>query len=72
MPDRALYVSTPEVIVPTISERESNARRVVAQGAGEMVLPTYASGKRKKVDSAELAAKARKVLSTHTKKMPGV
>jgi UDP:flavonoid glycosyltransferase YjiC (YdhE family) len=53
------------VIVPTYSERESNARRVVAQGAAEMVLPTSdASGKKKKVQVAELAEKARKVLST--------
>jgi UDP:flavonoid glycosyltransferase YjiC (YdhE family) len=60
-----LYAGTPEVIIPTMSERESNARRVVEQGAGEIVLPTSdASGKRKKVGSAELAAKVRKVLST--------
>jgi MGT family glycosyltransferase len=60
-----LYAGTPEVIIPTMSERESNARRVVAQGAAEMVLPTSdALGKNKKVDSAELAAKVRKVLST--------
>lgn len=60
-----LYAGTPEVIIPTFSERESNARRVLEQGAGEIVLPTSdASGKNKKVDSAELAAKVRKVLST--------
>jgi UDP:flavonoid glycosyltransferase YjiC (YdhE family) len=60
-----LYAGTPEVIIPTFSERESNARRVAAQGAGEVVLPTSdASGKKKKVDSAELAAKVQKVLTT--------
>ena len=60
-----LYAGTPEVIIPTMSERESNARRVVAQGAGEIVMPSSdPSGKRKKVDSADLAAKVRKVLST--------
>jgi MGT family glycosyltransferase len=64
-----LYVGTPEVIIPTASERESNARRVVEQGAGEIVLPTSdVSGKRKKVDSAELSAKVRKVLSTSSYK----
>jgi UDP:flavonoid glycosyltransferase YjiC (YdhE family) len=57
-----LYVGTPEVIIPTASERESNARRVAAQGAGEIVLPTL--GIKKKADSAELAAKVHKVLST--------
>jgi UDP:flavonoid glycosyltransferase YjiC (YdhE family) len=60
-----LYMGTPAVIVPTYSERECNARRVIAQGAGEMVLPTYeASGKKRKIDSVELAAKVRKVWST--------
>jgi UDP:flavonoid glycosyltransferase YjiC (YdhE family) len=60
-----LYAGVPQVIIPTFSERESNARRVLQQGAGEIVLPTSsASGKEKKVDSEELAAKVRKVLST--------
>jgi UDP:flavonoid glycosyltransferase YjiC (YdhE family) len=60
-----VYVGTPEVIIPTTIERESNARRIVEQGAGEMVLPASdSSGKRKKVDSAELSAKVRKVLAT--------
>jgi UDP:flavonoid glycosyltransferase YjiC (YdhE family) len=58
-------MGTPAVIIPTYSERESNARRVVEQGAGELVLPSSdASGKKKKVDTAELSAKVRKVLST--------
>ncbi len=60
-----LFAGTPAVIIPTFSERESNARRVVAQGAAEMVLPAFeASRKKMKVDAAELAGKARKVLST--------
>ena len=64
-----LYSGTPAVIIPTYSERESNARRVVEQGAGEMVLPTFeASGKKMKVDAAELAGKVRKVLSTSSYK----
>ena len=59
------YVGTPAVIIPTFSERESNARRIVSQGAGEMVLPACdIRGKNKKADPAELAAKVRKVLST--------
>ncbi len=59
------YVGTPAVIIPTFSERESNARRIVSQGAGEMVLPACdATGKNKSADPAELAAKVRKVLST--------
>jgi UDP:flavonoid glycosyltransferase YjiC (YdhE family) len=59
-----VYVGTPAVIIPTFSERESNARRIVSQGAGELVLPTSdASGKNKKADPTDLAAKVRKVLS---------
>jgi UDP:flavonoid glycosyltransferase YjiC (YdhE family) len=34
-----LYTGTPAVIIPTFSERESNARRVAAAGAGEFLLP---------------------------------
>jgi MGT family glycosyltransferase len=60
-----LYTGTPAVIVPTYSERESNARRVAEQGAGEIVLPAYGASRRKmKIESAELTAKVRKVLST--------
>lgn len=57
-----LYVGIPQVIIPTAAERESNARRVAQQGAGEMVLPT--SGINKKVNVSELTLKVRKVLST--------
>jgi UDP:flavonoid glycosyltransferase YjiC (YdhE family) len=58
-----IYVGTPAVIIPTYSERESNARRIVSQGAGEMVLPICdVSGKNKKTDPTDLAAKVRKVL----------
>ena len=60
----ALQAGTPAVIVPTFSERESNARRVVAQGAAEMVLPTSDASGKKKVQVVELAEKVRKVLST--------
>jgi UDP:flavonoid glycosyltransferase YjiC (YdhE family) len=60
-----LYMGIPQVIIPTMSERESNARRVLQQNAGEIVLPTSdASGINKKVDASELVAKVRKVLST--------
>jgi UDP:flavonoid glycosyltransferase YjiC (YdhE family) len=58
-----IYEGTPAVIIPTYSERESNARRIVSQGAGEMVLPSCdVSGKNKKADPADLAAKVRTVL----------
>ncbi len=35
----AAYAGTPAVIIPTYSERESNARRMAALGAAEMILP---------------------------------
>jgi UDP:flavonoid glycosyltransferase YjiC (YdhE family) len=46
-----LYAGKPSVILPTFSERESNARRIVALGAGAMV--TVASDGRKKYVNAE-------------------
>jgi UDP:flavonoid glycosyltransferase YjiC (YdhE family) len=59
-----LYTGTPAVIIPTYSERESNARRIAALGAGVFVLPTTdASGRKKKVDVEELRAKIEHVLS---------
>jgi UDP:flavonoid glycosyltransferase YjiC (YdhE family) len=41
-----LYSGKPAVIIPTYSERESNARRVAAVGAGAIVPVTYISGKK--------------------------
>lgn len=60
-----LYTGTPAVILPTYSERESNARRVQAVGAGEFIVPaTDASGKKRYIAPDELRAKVRQVLST--------
>lgn len=59
-----LYTGTPAVIIPTFSERENNARRVAALGAGDFVLPTTdAGGKKKQVRVEELRAKVRRVLA---------
>lgn len=59
-----LYTGTPAVIIPTYSERESNARRVAAVGAGEFIVPVAdALGKKKHVRVEELRAKVRQVLS---------
>lgn len=57
-----LYTGTPAVIVPTYSERESNARRVAAVGAGEIVLPREGVRAKKEVPADELRAKVRQVL----------
>jgi UDP:flavonoid glycosyltransferase YjiC (YdhE family) len=59
-----LYTGTPALVVPTYSERESNARRIAAQGAGDYVLPSSdASGRRKRVSAGELRHKARAILA---------
>jgi UDP:flavonoid glycosyltransferase YjiC (YdhE family) len=57
-----LYTGTPAVIIPTFSERESNARRVAALGAGEFIVPT-ASGWKKRVSPDKVRATVRRVLS---------
>lgn len=58
-----LYTGTPAVILPNFSERESNARRVVAVGAGEMVLPAKGQWGRRRLPVDELWAKVSQVLS---------
>jgi UDP:flavonoid glycosyltransferase YjiC (YdhE family) len=58
-----LSAGTPAVIIPTINERESNARRVMALGAGEIVLPTDGSDGEKRIDVADFSAKVQRVLT---------
>ena len=57
-----LSAGTPAMIVPTSSERESNARRVVSLGAGEMVVPTDSADGEKRLDMEEFSAKIQRVL----------
>lgn len=58
-----LLTGTPAVIVPTYSERESNARRVAALGAGVVVLPTEGASGEKELSVEELRSTVRQVLS---------
>jgi TIR domain/UDP-glucoronosyl and UDP-glucosyl transferase len=58
-----LSAGTPAVIIPTITERESNARRVTALGAGEIVLPVDGADGEKHIDVADFSAKVHRVLS---------
>lgn len=58
-----LYVGTPAVILPTYSERESNARRVAGVGAGEFLVPGMGWSWRRNVPPDALRAKIRQVLS---------
>jgi MGT family glycosyltransferase len=58
-----LAAGTPAVIIPTITERESNARRVVALGAGEIVLPVAGADGEKQIVVEEFSAKVQRVLN---------
>jgi hypothetical protein len=49
------------VIIPTIRERESNARRLASLGAGEVVMPIDGADGEKLVDVAEFGMKVKRV-----------
>ena len=57
-----LVTGTPSVVVPTFSERESNARRIAELGAGEMVLPSIGDGGKRSIDTEQLKAAVARVL----------
>lgn len=59
----SLSTGTPAVIIPTSTERESNARRFTALGAGEIAKPADASGGEKQIDVADFSAKVNRVLN---------
>ena len=59
-----LFTGTPQVIIPTFSERESNARRIAACGAGEFVLTETMPDNKKGIDLLEFKEKVKKVLTT--------
>ena len=51
------------MIIPTFSERESNARKVARVGAGEVVLPKIGPDGKRMVDLGELRGAIERVLS---------
>ncbi len=57
------YTGTAAVIIPTYSERESNARRMAALGVAELVLPAEDASGERRVPVEELRVKVKKVLS---------
>ena len=58
-----LYAGTPALVIPTYSERESNARRIAEQGAGAFVVPDVdASGTSARVDADVVRAKVFEIL----------
>jgi MGT family glycosyltransferase len=58
-----LSAGTPAMIIPTITERESNARRVLALGAGEIVMPVDGADGEKSIDLHEFSSKVHRVLN---------
>ncbi len=58
-----LFTGKPQVIIPTFSERESNARRIASLGAGEYVLPKTTANNKKEIDLAEFQKKVKQVLA---------
>jgi UDP:flavonoid glycosyltransferase YjiC (YdhE family) len=58
----SLMAGTPAVIIPTITERESNGRRLAALGAGEVVVPSSDGNGEKHIDLREFSAKVQQVL----------
>jgi UDP:flavonoid glycosyltransferase YjiC (YdhE family) len=58
-----LFAGKPAVIIPTFSERESNARRIAALGAGIVVPVEIAAGK-KHVSPAAVREAARRALTS--------
>jgi UDP:flavonoid glycosyltransferase YjiC (YdhE family) len=59
-----LYAGKPALIIPTYSERESNARRIAGLGAGDYVLPVMnPAGTEKRVSAEEVRAKVFRILS---------
>jgi MGT family glycosyltransferase len=60
-----LYAGKPAIIMPTFSERESNARRIAALGAG-VIVPVDTTPGKKRVDVNELRKTVRRVLSDPT------
>jgi UDP:flavonoid glycosyltransferase YjiC (YdhE family) len=58
-----LSAGTPAVVIPTYSERESNARRLTELGAGECILPQTDESGEKTISMHEFREKAWRVLT---------
>ena len=63
-----LFCGTPAVIIPTFSERESNARRVALLGAGEFILPETDSSGNRYISTAKFKRIIKQVLATSSYK----
>lgn len=58
-----LAAGAPAVIVPTSTERESNARRCAVLGAGEIVMPVNGDDGEKTIDLTDFSSKIQRVLT---------
>ena len=58
-----LSAGTPAVIIPTATERESNARRMASLGAAQVVMPIPEPDGSKRIDVEEFRAAVNRVLS---------
>lgn len=61
-----LAAGTPALVIPTFSERESNARRLAQLGAGEFILPSERENWEKHVAVDELRQTALRILANST------
>jgi zeaxanthin glucosyltransferase len=59
----SLSAGMPAVIIPTITERASNGRRLAALGAGEVVTPVEGTDGEKRIDAAAFGEKVSRVLN---------
>ena len=59
----AAFAGTPALIVPTMAERESNARRFSSLGVAEMQLPTVDENDEKHISSAAFGENIQKMLA---------
>ena len=58
-----LFTGTPQLMIPTFSERESNARKVAKTGAGEFIIPVSDNEKRKTINLNHFREKVNRVLT---------
>jgi len=58
-----LFAGAPAVVIPDITERESNARRLASLGAGEIVMPVNGAYGEKHIDVADFRTKVNRVLN---------
>lgn len=61
-----LAAGTPALVIPTFSERESNARRMAQLGAGEFILPMESENWKKHIAANELRKTALSILGNRS------